>query len=138
MRTTTEEPMMRSGGHTRREAQGAVTLEMLGAVLSLALLIAAIAHAGATATPRMHVTSVTIVVQRGDTLWSIARRCAVPGDTIPEKVAAIRAANGLRSASLSPGQSLSIPVIGDDAGRDRVAEASELASGDGSAPHETR
>ncbi|MCL4079633.1 LysM peptidoglycan-binding domain-containing protein [Coriobacteriia bacterium Es71-Z0120] len=132
---------MRSREHTRtrREPRCAVTLEMLGAVLSLALLIAAIVHAaGAAATPPTDVKSVTIVVQRGDTLWSIARRCAVPGDTIPEKVAAIRAANGLHSASLSPGQSLSIPVIGDDAGRDRVAEASELASRDGSGPHETR
>lgn len=86
-------------------------LPALGAVLSFGLLLTAVAHAaGRPIVTTTNVCTVTVVVRQGDTLWSIAKRCDVPGDNVPEKVAAIRAANGLGSASLTPGQSLVVPV----------------------------
>lgn len=111
----------------------ATIIQALGAVLSLTLLLAAIAHAGATASPSAGATeTIVVVVRPGDTLWSIARRCDVPGRSMPEKVAAIRAANDLATAMIRPGQTLVVPVVGDrrqvaqgPAG-DRVREAPQI------------
>lgn len=111
----------------------ATLIQALGAALSLALLLAAIAHSGVTAAPGAGATgSVVVVVRPGDTLWSIARRCDVPGRSVPEKVAAIRAANDLDTAAIRPGQTLVVPVVRDHrqvaqglAG-DRIREAPQL------------
>ncbi|MDI6844202.1 MAG: LysM peptidoglycan-binding domain-containing protein [Anaerosomatales bacterium] len=111
----------------------ATLIHALGAALSLALLLAAIAHAGVTVAPDAGTTgTVVVVVRPGDTLWSIARRCDVPGRSMPEKVAAIRAANDLATAVIRPGQTLVVPVM-DDQRRvaqgltgDRIREAPQL------------
>ena len=50
----------------------------------------------------------SVVVQPGDTLWSIAVPAAGDGDVRAE-VAAIRRLNGLSSARLVPGQTLRLP-----------------------------
>jgi nucleoid-associated protein YgaU len=50
----------------------------------------------------------SVVVQPGDTLWSIAAPAAGDGDVRAE-VAAIRRLNGLSSARLVPGQTLQLP-----------------------------
>ncbi len=91
--------------HRRHVAQ------IIGALLSVALFVFAAAHAAARdAAPSRPSTCVRIVVQRGDTLWSLAKRYAVPGSSLPQKVSAIRSANGLPTATLRPGQTLLVPI----------------------------
>ncbi|MCW2699664.1 MAG: Peptidoglycan-binding lysin domain protein [Blastococcus sp.] len=51
----------------------------------------------------------SVVVQSGDTLWSIATFLAGPGDDVRAVVDEIQRTNGLRSADLAPGQVLQLP-----------------------------
>jgi hypothetical protein len=51
----------------------------------------------------------SVVVQQGDTLWSIAATVADSGDDVRAVIADIRELNGLSDASLVPGQSLVLP-----------------------------
>jgi nucleoid-associated protein YgaU len=51
----------------------------------------------------------SVVVEQGDTLWSIAAAVAGEGDDVREVVGEIRERNGLRDASLVPGQVLVLP-----------------------------
>ncbi len=50
-----------------------------------------------------------VVVEQGDTLWSIAAAVAGEGDDVRAVIAEIRERNGLRDASLVPGQVLVLP-----------------------------
>ena len=50
----------------------------------------------------------TIVVQPGDTLWSVATR-VMPGRDGRDAVAELRRANGLRGSELQPGALLILP-----------------------------
>lgn len=51
----------------------------------------------------------TIAVQQGDSLWSIASECNVPGLTTQEISDAIVSFNHLDSTTLTPGQELTVP-----------------------------
>ncbi len=51
----------------------------------------------------------SVVVESGDTLWSIAATVAGSGDDVRGVVAEIRKLNGLPDASLVPGQTLVLP-----------------------------
>jgi LysM repeat protein len=51
----------------------------------------------------------TVVVQPGDTLWSIAQRVRPAADP-RETVAAIQDANGIDAGSLQPGRSIVVPT----------------------------
>lgn len=51
-----------------------------------------------------------VVVQPGDTLWSIARLQSPEGADLRQEVYEIRAINGLGTASIYPGQRLLVPV----------------------------
>jgi nucleoid-associated protein YgaU len=51
----------------------------------------------------------SVVVQSGDTLWSIARSVAGPGDDVRAVVDGIQRSNGLRTADVVPGQVLQLP-----------------------------
>lgn len=51
----------------------------------------------------------SVVVEQGDTLWSIAATVAGGGDDVRAVVAEIRELNGLPNASLVPGQTLVLP-----------------------------
>ncbi|MDT0276535.1 LysM peptidoglycan-binding domain-containing protein [Blastococcus goldschmidtiae] len=51
----------------------------------------------------------SVVVQQGDTLWSIAGAVADEGDDLRAVIAEIRALNGLPDATLVPGQLLVLP-----------------------------
>jgi LysM repeat protein len=53
----------------------------------------------------------TVVVQPGQTLWGVAR-ALTPDADVRETVARIQELNGLTGASVHPGQSLIVPVIG--------------------------
>lgn len=51
----------------------------------------------------------TFVVQAGDSLWSIAQQVAPAADP-RETIARIRDLNGMRSATVIPGQSVVVPI----------------------------
>lgn len=51
----------------------------------------------------------SVVVQQGDTLWSLAAAVAGQGDDVREVIAEIRQLNELADASLVPGQVLVLP-----------------------------
>lgn len=84
-------------------------------VLSLAVAagvgVAALVHglAGADGTGGLHLTGETrVVVQPGDTLWSIASSVAGDGD-VRVVVAQLREVNGLQGSDLRPGEVLQLP-----------------------------
>ena len=54
-------------------------------------------------------TTVTVVIEQGDSLWEIARRVA-PGADPRDVVHRIRELNGLRSNLIQPGQVLLVPA----------------------------
>ena len=87
----------RAGGPIRLRR----TALALGAVLALGLGLA-VAADGDTRSPT------TIVVQPGDTLWSIASE-HYPGDDVRVRVQDIEQANGLHGPRLEVGQSLKLP-----------------------------
>lgn len=49
-------------------------------------------------------------VQSGDTLWDLADDLTAPGEDVREVIEVIRDLNHLKSANLTPGQILLIPV----------------------------
>ena len=82
----------------------------LGWRAALAVLIVAVtgfgmalAVHGGTPTPDS-----TVVVQQGDTLWSIATS-HYPGDDVRERVQDIEAANGLQGPQIEAGETLRLP-----------------------------
>jgi Tfp pilus assembly protein FimV len=78
----------------------------LAAVVLLALCVslgfAVVAHGGSAA------QEATVVVQPGDTLWSIASE-HYPADDIRARVEAIERANGLHSPVIQTGETLRLP-----------------------------
>lgn len=60
-----------------------------------------------TSAPRV-VSTETVVVEQGDSLWRIAQRTA-PGADPREVVTRIRELNGMRSNLIQPGQALLVP-----------------------------
>jgi len=114
-------PVPRSGAGSRpagvRPARTRVRLtrraRRFGLVLALAAGVALgswlSAFFGSDGGGDLRLAGVTsVVVQPGDTLWSIAAPAAGDGDVRAE-VAAIRRLNGLSSARLVPGQTLQLP-----------------------------
>ncbi|MEW6243965.1 MAG: LysM peptidoglycan-binding domain-containing protein [Bacillota bacterium] len=51
----------------------------------------------------------TVVVARGDTLWSIAERHAPKGTDLRQYVFAMRKLNNLSDAMILPGQTITLP-----------------------------
>jgi len=51
----------------------------------------------------------TVVVARGDTLWSIAERHAPAGTDLRQYVFAMRKLNNLSDAMILPGQTITLP-----------------------------
>lgn len=87
----------RAGGYRLR------TVVVALAVVGLTALGMAVAAQGSAPT---HYTSV--VVQPGDTLWSIAAR-RYPGDDVRERVEDIEQVNGLSGPAIQVGQTLRLP-----------------------------
>ena len=73
----------------------------LGAVVALGIGLAAAVHGDTR-------PAATIVVQPGDTLWSIALE-HYPGDDVRARVQDIEQANGLHGPRIEVGQSLKLP-----------------------------
>jgi hypothetical protein len=72
-------------------------------VVALAGIGMAMAAHGGTTTPFS-----TVVVQPGDTLWSIAAQ-HYPRDDVRERVQDIEAANGLQGPQIEAGETLRLP-----------------------------
>ncbi len=78
------------------------TLAVLGAVAAANLALALVVHGG---TPAVYTE---VVVQPGDTLWSIASE-RYPGDDVRVRVDDIERLNGLHSPLIEAGQTLRLP-----------------------------
>ena len=78
----------------------AVLAAVLVGVAAIGMTVAA--HGGASGSYR------TVVVEPGDTLWSIAAR-QYPGDDVRERVQDIEAANGLSGPQIEAGETLRLP-----------------------------
>ena len=74
------------------------------AALSASLWLAIVAHGGTAP-----VQDATIVVQPGDTLWSIAA-ARYPSDDVRARVDGIEQANGLQSPLIEAGEILKLPA----------------------------
>lgn len=89
----------RAGGVTPRLGR---SLAALALVAAASVGFAAVAHGGA---PR---PETRVVVQPGDTLWSIAA-AHYPSDDVRLRVDDIERANGLRGPTIEPGETLRLP-----------------------------
>jgi nucleoid-associated protein YgaU len=79
---------------------------MLAGVVAIAALLGSLLDGGSG---RLHLAGESsVVVESGDTLWSIAASVA-DGEDVRDVVAQIRAVNELDSADLVPGQVLQLP-----------------------------
>lgn len=88
---------------TRRIRPAGRLAAVLLLALAVSLWLAIVAHSGAA------VQDATVVVQPGDTLWSIAAG-RYPSDDVRARVDAIERANGLRSPLIEAGEILRLPA----------------------------
>jgi LysM repeat protein len=91
---------MRSGRRIRPVGRLLVVLLL---ALAVSLSLAVVAHGGTAPVYS------TVVVQPGDTLWSIAAE-QYPSDDIRARVADIERANGLNSPLIEAGKTLRLPA----------------------------
>jgi nucleoid-associated protein YgaU len=93
--------------HPLRSARRIRPAGRLGAVMLLALTVslglAVVAHGGTA------VVDSTVVVQPGDTLWSIAAE-KYPSDDVRARVDDIERANGLTGPTIAAGEILHLPA----------------------------
>jgi nucleoid-associated protein YgaU len=90
----------RAGGYLSRFRRGLVVMGVVGAA---SVGFAVVAHGG-TQQPET-----VVVVQPGDTLWSIASE-HYPSDDVRVRVEDIERANGLQSPVIEAGQTLRLPA----------------------------
>jgi Tfp pilus assembly protein FimV len=91
--------------YVRRRRTVAVVATALVAVLMSPLAAGAVRRGEPSAPAAQQV----VVVQSGDTLWSIAQRVR-PGDDPREVAAEIAATNGVQAGALTVGASLVVPL----------------------------
>ncbi len=93
----------------RLTTRGRRVLIALGFVISIALG-AGLGAAFYSPTPAANPASVdVVVVQQGQSLWSIASGVAAPGQDVREVVAQIQSLNGLQTSAIHSGQELTVP-----------------------------
>ncbi|HPT83751.1 MAG TPA: LysM peptidoglycan-binding domain-containing protein [Limnochordia bacterium] len=100
---------------TSRVHNAIQTVSVFGLLIILVVSIGAIAVKvawldGALATAGTELVYREVVVQPGDTLWTIAAR-QMPGEDPRDAVARIRQLNQLFSAEIYPGQVLTLEVL---------------------------
>ncbi len=81
----------------------AVALAALGAVIAIPALSQSTLYAASPESFR------TTIVTRGENLWTIADRYTADGENVQQTVDTIMAVNGLKSATIVPGERLKIP-----------------------------
>jgi nucleoid-associated protein YgaU len=94
-----------------RRGRLAITLSVTAAVVLLSLTLVPVVAAGvASAFAPTAVSTTTVVVEPGQSLWEVAE-AAAPGRDTASVVAAIADANGITSAAeVRPGQRLVVPL----------------------------
>ena len=95
--------------YVRRRRTVAVVGTALVAVLMSPLAAGAVRRGEPSAPAAQQVPTQVVVVQAGDTLWSIAQRIR-PGDDPREVAGEIAAANGVQPGALTVGASLVVPL----------------------------
>ena len=95
--------------YVRRRRTVAVVATALVAVLMSPLAAGAVRRGEPSAPAAQQVPEEVVVVQAGDTLWSIARRVR-PGDDPRAVAAVIAATNGVQAGALTVGGSLVVPL----------------------------
>jgi LysM repeat protein len=76
--------------------------------LSVSIGLAVAAHGSSAGTGLPSAEETTVVVQPGDTLWSIASQ-RYPSDDVRARVEDIKRANGLHSPVIEAGETLHLP-----------------------------
>jgi LysM repeat protein len=92
----------------RRLARSVVVL--LAVVTALVLSVAGRSASVQAGTGAAESATTTVVVQPGQTLWTVARSLSADAD-VRETVARIQELNGLAGSNVRPGQQLVVPVI---------------------------
>jgi len=86
-----------------------VIAEVTALLVIVVLLIALPVLSRHTKTGDSHETT-RVLIQPGDTLWSIARSNPLPGLSTAQAVEHIAAVNGIESAQIPVGSAIEIPV----------------------------
>ena len=98
-----------AASHDRRAGTHLTRRGRLVVILLLTFLVVVAFGAGrVSAAPARTAPSPTVLVQSGDTLWSIAARVAAGGD-VRATVEQITALNGVAAQTLLPGERLVVP-----------------------------
>jgi nucleoid-associated protein YgaU len=105
------ESARRPAGHTpvRLTRRGRAVVVGLLLNLAVAAVVTLLALAGAGTPADRHAATSSVVVQSGDTLWSIATQLDPQGDP-RATIAELRRLNGLSGSTIEAGQELALPV----------------------------
>ncbi|MDN5559392.1 MAG: LysM peptidoglycan-binding domain-containing protein [Ruaniaceae bacterium] len=93
----------------RLTARGIRMVRAVATLLALAASIGIGAGLGVALRPAAGEVS-TVVVESGQSLWSIAATAAAPGQDVRDVVAEIVSLNGLTDSGIAAGQELSVPI----------------------------
>lgn len=85
-------------------------LVTLAAVLATALAVFFMSTPAASAGAAEAVTTETVTISEGETLWAVASQYAPAGTDVRDFVLMLQDINDLDSATVQPGQQLDIPV----------------------------
>ena len=96
---------------TTRAPSRLLVLLVVIAAFSLLLLVSAVQATDRVGEPEARSTA-QHEVQQGETLWEIATAIGLPGDDVRATVYEIKRINGLRGATIQPGQVLTVPAGG--------------------------
>ena len=95
---------------TRRQALGRATSQILLLLLiAMGLIGSAVLPAVLRGAAHGGSSVVTVRVEFGDTLWTIARRHTPPGESVQTTVATLQHLNSIRPEALRPGTTLKVP-----------------------------
>lgn len=78
-------------------------------VMVLVVMVAHVAFSNQSAKDEGH-SVISVVVEQGDTLWSIAKKYKPAGEDLREYVYKISADNGIKDCNIVCGQTLFVPV----------------------------
>ena len=96
-------------GQARDRVRGLTNLEVAVLILILIALVGGVIATGTH--PPVAASRQQVRAEHGDTLWSIARSHPIPGQTTAQTADSIAQLNGLRSAHVQAGQTLSVPMV---------------------------
>jgi len=100
--------MLRRSERTSARRRASFLRRRFAAAVLAAGLVAVVHGAAVRATPS-HIGGSTVVVQAGDTLWSIGRRHVAAGTDLRRWVFEVQHLNGLHAGAVTAGQTLRLP-----------------------------